>query len=89
MCSIADENSWIAVLGGGTHCDRRQISEGYLTGRELARKGKRTVTWATTGIPYAAGIGGKEEGGNVVGISPASSLAEHAIRSLVVILRHG
>ena len=46
-------------------------------GREIVRQGAVLVTGATTGIPYWAAIGAKEEGGISVGLSPASSYKEH------------
>lgn len=46
-------------------------------GREIIRKGAVLVTGATTGAPYWAAIGAKEEGGFVVGLSPAGSEKEH------------
>ncbi|MFA6585831.1 MAG: hypothetical protein WCS86_01585 [Candidatus Paceibacterota bacterium] len=46
-------------------------------GREIARQGAVLVTGATTGFPFWAAMGAKEEGGISVGFSPASSEKEH------------
>lgn len=46
-------------------------------GREIVRQGGILITGATTGAPYAAAKGAKEEGGVSIGISPASTYAEH------------
>ena len=46
-------------------------------GREIIRQNGIVLTGATTGTPYWAAIGAKEEGGIVVGFSPAASEAQH------------
>ncbi|MFA4975433.1 MAG: hypothetical protein WC839_03225 [Candidatus Paceibacterota bacterium] len=46
-------------------------------GREVARQGAVLVTGATTGFPYWAAMGAKEEGGISIGLSPAASEKEH------------
>ena len=46
-------------------------------GREIVRQGGIVVTGATTGAPYWAAIGAKEEGGISIGFSPAASEAAH------------
>lgn len=46
-------------------------------GREIVRQDGVLVTGATTGIPYWAAIGAKEEGGMSIGFSPAVSRREH------------
>ncbi|MBI2057616.1 MAG: LOG family protein [Candidatus Yanofskybacteria bacterium] len=46
-------------------------------GREVVRQGGILITGATTGAPYAAAKGAKEEGGVSIGISPAATYAEH------------
>lgn len=80
MALLSAPNDWIAVLGGATRCDERQLIAGYRIGREIARQGKHVITGATTGIPYAAAIGAKREGASAVGISPAASFEEHVER---------
>ncbi len=46
-------------------------------GREIVRQNGIVLTGATTGAPYWAVIGAKEEGGISVGFSPAASEAAH------------
>ena len=46
-------------------------------GRAIAKSGMVLMTGATTGIPYWAAKGAKEEGGMVIGLSPAASEAAH------------
>ncbi|MFA5095423.1 MAG: hypothetical protein WC447_02070 [Candidatus Paceibacterota bacterium] len=46
-------------------------------GREVARQGAVLVTGATTGFPFWAAMGAKEEGGISIGFSPAASEKEH------------
>ncbi len=46
-------------------------------GKEIARRGMILVTGATSGIPYWAAKGAKEEGGIVIGLSPAASKEAH------------
>ncbi len=46
-------------------------------GREIVRQNGVLVTGATTGVPYWAAIGCKEEDGFSIGISPAVSEIEH------------
>ena len=47
-------------------------------GREVARQGAVLVTGATTGFPFWAAMGAKEENGISIGFSPAASEREHA-----------
>ena len=49
----------------------------YELGREIVRQNGIVVTGATTGMPYMAAKGAKDEGGMSIGISPASSYAAH------------
>lgn len=46
-------------------------------GREIVRQGAVLVTGATTGIPFWAAKGAKEEGGISIGLSPAASEFAH------------
>jgi len=77
---MADASKWVAVLGGARRYDKAQLHAAYRCGAELARHGRGIITGATTGVPYAAALGVMDEGGFVVGISPASSAAEHVGR---------
>jgi len=46
-------------------------------GREIARHNSVLVTGATTGSPFWAAIGAKDEGGIVIGLSPAYNEFDH------------
>jgi hypothetical protein len=46
-------------------------------GKEIVRQGCILLTGATTGAPYFAAKGAKEEGGISIGFSPASTEKEH------------
>ncbi len=59
------------------HCAMDAVEKAEEIGREVARRGAVLVTGATTGIPYWSAKGAKEEGGFVIGISPAASEASH------------
>lgn len=59
------------------HCDPEAVKLAEEMGREIARRGYVLVTGATTGIPYWAAKGAKEEGGVVIGFSPAVSKVAH------------
>lgn len=58
------------------HCDDKALDLAEEVGREIVRQKGILVTGATSGIPYWSAKGAKEEGGTVIGISPAAS--EHA-----------
>ncbi|OGZ58343.1 MAG: hypothetical protein A3B96_02020 [Candidatus Spechtbacteria bacterium RIFCSPHIGHO2_02_FULL_43_15b] len=60
-----------------THCGKDSLELAKETGREIVRQGGVLVTGATTGMPYWAAIGAKEEGGFSIGLSPAVSEREH------------
>lgn len=59
------------------HCAENTLELAKDLGREIVRQGLVLVTGATTGIPYWAAIGAKEEGGMSIGVSPAVSEKEH------------
>lgn len=69
----------IAVSGAAEtdHCAADVLEKTKELGREIVRNDAVCVTGATTGAPYWAAIGAKEEGGFVIGISPASTEREH------------
>ena len=69
----------ICVSGAAetSHCGKDAFEVAEELGREIARHGAALVDGATTGFPYWAAKGAKEEGGIVVGISPAYSKLEH------------
>ena len=59
------------------HCAIDAAEKAEIIGREVAHAGMVLVTGATTGMPYWAAKGAKEEGGMVIGISPAASESAH------------
>lgn len=58
-------------------CTENTLELAKEVGREIARHKSVLVTGATTGVPYWAAIGAKEEGGLSIGISPAASAKDH------------
>lgn len=50
---------------------------GYEIGKELAKRDVLVLTGATTGVPLWVAKGAYENGGIVIGISPARSFKEH------------
>lgn len=59
------------------HCGLNTLDIAKELGREIARQGAVLVTGATTGFPFWAAMGAKEEGGISIGFSPAASEEEH------------
>ncbi len=59
------------------HCLPNAEEKAEEIGRIIARKGMILVTGATTGLPYWAAKGAKQEGGIVIGFSPAASESAH------------
>lgn len=59
------------------HCLKGALDKAKEVGREIIRQNGILVTGATSGIPYWSAIGAKEEGGIVIGLSPAASIASH------------
>lgn len=62
------------------HCASDALDKAKELGREIVRHGAILTTGATTGLPYWAAIGAKEEGGISIGLSPASTEREHVER---------
>jgi len=60
------------------HCGLGTLDKAKELGREIARQGVVLVTGATTGFPFWAAMGAKEENGISIGFSPAASEKEHA-----------
>lgn len=60
-----------------SHCGPEVLEKTKELGREVIRHGAVLVTGATTGAPYWAAIGAKDEGGFTIGLSPAASEIEH------------
>ncbi len=69
----------ICVSGSAdiSNCDTNTMEISKELGREIARQGAVLVTGATTGFPFWAAVGAKEEGGISIGLSPAASEKEH------------
>jgi len=69
----------IAVSGAAKtdHCHAGALEKAKEVGREIIRQNGILMTGATSGIPYWACIGAKEESGTVIGFSPAASLSSH------------
>ena len=59
------------------HCGPNALEKGKELGKEIAKQGAIIVTGATTGFPFWAAKGAKEEGGLSFGISPAATEKEH------------
>lgn len=59
------------------HCGESAFQVAEELGREIVRHGAVLVEGATTGFPFWAAKGAKEEGGTVIGFSPAATEKEH------------
>lgn len=59
------------------HCAEGALAMAEEVGREVIRQNGVLVTGATSGIPYWAAKGAKEEGGISIGLSPAASEIAH------------
>lgn len=59
------------------HCGQNSFAKAEELGVEIIRQGAVLINGATTGFPYWAAKGAKNEGGIVVGVSPASTEREH------------
>ncbi|UCC91496.1 MAG: hypothetical protein JSV39_04260 [Candidatus Aenigmatarchaeota archaeon] len=67
----------IGVFGSSGKFTEEAKEKAFELGREIARHDCILLTGATTGLPYEAAKGAKEEEGMVVGISPAHDVEEH------------
>lgn len=67
----------ICVSGSAVINEPKAKAKTIQLGRELAKVGAVTLTGATTGFPYLAAVGAKEENGITIGFSPAMSYKEH------------
>ncbi len=69
----------IAVSGAAEtgHCSHGALEIALETGKEIVRQNGVLLTGATTGIPYWAARGAKEEGGISIGLSPAATEKAH------------
>jgi uncharacterized protein (TIGR00725 family) len=59
------------------HCPKSALEKAKKLGKEIIRQNGILLTGGTSGVPYWAAIGAKEEKGIVIGLSPAASLAAH------------
>jgi uncharacterized protein (TIGR00725 family) len=59
------------------HCGLGALEKAKALGKEVVRHGAILVTGATTGFPLWSAMGAKEEGGIVIGLSPANTEKEH------------
>lgn len=59
------------------HCPPDILDKAKELGREVVRQGAVLVNGATTGFPFWAAMGAKEEKGFCIGLSPANSEKEH------------
>lgn len=71
----------IGVMGGaGGDIRREHLEKAGQLGEAIADAGCVVITGACPGLPLAAARGAHRRGGNVIGISPALSLDEHAFK---------
>lgn len=59
------------------HCPDGALEKAEELGREIVRHNSILITGATTGTPFWAAKGAKDEGGISIGMSPAASEHEH------------
>lgn len=71
----------ICVSGAAvtSHCAPDALEKTKELGKEIVRHGCVLLTGATTGAPYWAAIGAKEQGGMSIGLSPAKNEQEHLV----------
>ncbi len=62
------------------HCAQGALEKSMELGREIIRQKGVLITGATSGIPYWAAKGAKEEGGFSIGLSPAFTERDHVER---------
>lgn len=66
------------VMGGASgHFEKSQLNKAHQVGKAIAERGCILITGGCPGLPLAAACGAKQNGGFVIGISPALSLTEH------------
>ncbi len=71
----------IGVMGSaGGEMDAEITERCREMGRTIAREGCAILTGGCPGLPHAAVLGCKEEGGITIGVSPALSIQEHVGR---------
>ena len=70
----------IGVMGGAFRYTSQALEAAYGIGKYIAKQNATLITGGTTGIPYRAAQGAKDEGGLSIGISPAVDRVEHVER---------
>jgi uncharacterized protein (TIGR00725 family) len=71
----------VGVMGSaGGDLNRQSLDKALRMGKAIARRGCVLITGACPGLPHQAVLGAREEGGTVVGISPALNFEEHAMK---------
>jgi len=71
----------VGVMGSAGGDIPPEVSQKVTTlGRSIARRGYVVITGACPGLPQDAVLGAIEEGGFVVGVSPALNLEEHVTK---------
>ncbi len=71
----------VGVMGSaGGKIEAEMLQPLRRLGAEIARRGYVLITGACPGMPHEAVNGAKEEGGIVVGVSPALDLEEHVTK---------
>ena len=71
----------VGVMGSaGGVLDRSVRQKARRLGEEIARRGYVLVTGACPGLPHEAAMGAHDQGGTVVGISPALNFGEHMLK---------
>ena len=74
-------NMTVGVMGSaGGKLGVEALQAMHRLGATIARRGYVLITGACPGMPQEAVKGAKEEGGTVVGISPALNMEEHMIK---------
>jgi len=69
----------IAISGAAqtSPCASDVLEKCLILGRTIAKNNCILITGATTGVPYWVAKGAKQEGGFVIGLSPALSFKDH------------
>lgn len=70
----------VSGAAAGECVNEKTLALAKQVGSEIAKSGSILLTGATTGIPYAAATGAKEQKGVSIGFSPASSVVDHVNR---------
>ena len=80
---LGDKSRFKICVSGAAdtdHCGESAFDTAYALGKEIASQGHILLEGATTGFPLWAARGAKENGGIVIGFSPADTEKEHIER---------